>query len=747
MKKSKNSLALFTLLALISSQALAACNHSNDSAGSSMSDSASDSASASDSSSSSSTPSSPSVTQTPTESATPEPVPTYTVTFKDGDQIVYTASGTTGDFVDIPEDLLSTDPRYTFLGWEGLDENDYAAKKVEIFSEDLTFNAKWYERFGTETTFTATKVGSAFDDIVVDGVMDAAYVDATEIPVNVVTSGNTDTTATVKVMWDSTYLYLFADVKDSTVIGRDDTYQGGQWTEHNDTFEIWFDLLHDDRLAAADWNGGWGGPYRGEPGPMCEAHFKINAGYQPTNGQRFGSGSEACWDGWLSNECNNDGVSVGYSKITEDGYTVEYKIKTNHGNVPEELRLHENQEIGLGIKIYDKTTVDEEGASKENAAENAIALEAINGNMSGPKKLSNFRLAVNGNDNRTTLEVKEVRDCFDVVVDGSEDLLYKDANTTTLGNTDSTVKMLFNEDNVYVYTSLDENTEYVKISSSALTEEINVTPELHEFAISPANSLLVGSKVDLRIVSKEKDGEEISTDYVLKMVENDNNLSSPRKLFEAKRLADDAAITVDGVKDAAYDGTQEITIDTIALLENNTTADQLTTTGKAWIRWDDTYLYVFVDVIDSFVNTAVVGEAYNNDSVEFWLSTCQTLPTSSTGWGDANRPSSDWCGEGGWRVWAGNIGGLSGMHWMYDWADGCPREVASVLTENGYTVEYKLHLSAFAGVENKTDQIIDFMININDGTNNVRNGIVSTNTGGANAFDKPYNLDHLKLVA
>lgn len=316
----------------------------------------------------------------------------YTIAFFNNNQLISMAEAYPGEFVDIPDSSLLFnddryfDPRYTFAGWEGIDEYDLAAGKVEVFYQNAFYQAKWVEHFGTENTYEITKVPSS-KTITVDGVLDEAYLSTSAITANTVTAGKTDTTATLYFMFDDNYFYFFADVKDSTVFTRDYSYTGEQWVEHNDAIEFWIDLLHNESKISPNWTGGWGGSYRGEPGPMCEAHFKINAGYNPEEIGRFGPGSEAIWDGWWSNDCNEDEVSFGISKVTSTGYTVEYQINLTNTFIPNSLRMNENQEIGIGVKIYDKK---EESDNKNVPAPNVITLESINHDMSGPKKLSNF---------------------------------------------------------------------------------------------------------------------------------------------------------------------------------------------------------------------------------------------------------------------------------------------------------------------------------------------------------------------
>lgn len=321
----------------------------------------------------------------------------YTIAFFNNNSLVYMEETTPGEFVNIPDESMLandprySDPRYSFAGWEGIDEIDFAAGKVEVFHQDAFYNAIWYEHFGTENKFEITKVFST-DSIVVDGLLDDAYLKTKAILANTVTQGETSTTATLYFMFDEEYLYFFADVKDSTVFTRDYEYDGEQWVEHNDAVEFWIDLLHNDSKIAPNWNGGWGGSYRGEPGPMCEAHFKINAGYDSEVHGRYNKGSEAIWDGWWSNACNTDEVSFGTSKVNDEGYTVEYRISLKDEHIPTDLKLNENQEIGIGVKIYDKK---ESGGNKNSPAANVVTLEYINNDMSGPKKLSNFVVKYN----------------------------------------------------------------------------------------------------------------------------------------------------------------------------------------------------------------------------------------------------------------------------------------------------------------------------------------------------------------
>lgn len=310
-----------------------------------------------------------------------QPEETYTVTFKDGDTVILSVEGKSGDLIDIPAD--PTNDSKAFAGWEGMDEADYALGKVEIFKEDLTFTAKWAQQFGTANVYTATQVKDG-TTITVDGEMDAAYGDATAIEINTAVAGDPGATAKAYIMWDTTHYYIFIEVTDANVF----TYTPGAWVEHNDGVEFRMDLLHSDSIVP-EYNGGWGGSYRGEPGPMVEAGFKIGAGVTLPEGQRFGEGTEAYWE-WWSNHIRENGDSMGVSKVTDTGYTVEYKLEIFDAFTDELYRPHEGQIIGFGIRIYDKTA---EGGS---GTDNKLVLEAINDGMDGDaRNLSNVKLIAN----------------------------------------------------------------------------------------------------------------------------------------------------------------------------------------------------------------------------------------------------------------------------------------------------------------------------------------------------------------
>lgn len=238
--------------------------------------------------------------------------------------------------------------------------------------------------FGGENLYYAVKVPEG-QTITPDGVLDEAYANTQVIPIVTKLWGDLEqpTEATVRVMWDENYLYIFTDVTDSTRFGFD----GGIDPTWYDCVETFIDLLHDDGKASADWNGGWGGGYRGDV--MCEARYKICGGISDQfPDQIFGGGSEAVWDMWWSCATKDDAAQETkvVSKLTDTGYTVEFKIKANFNEIPADLRLHDGQEIGFGVKLYDKNNAEGKDTT-------IVVMEGINDGMhTGPKALSDLKL-------------------------------------------------------------------------------------------------------------------------------------------------------------------------------------------------------------------------------------------------------------------------------------------------------------------------------------------------------------------
>ncbi len=618
----------------------------------------------------------------------------YTVTFTNGENVVSSTKVVSGAKVAIPAAPQSTDSRYTFAGWQGISAAEMEAGEIEVFNADQSFSAKWNESFGTSKVVQITEVRN-LADIVADGVKDGAYDDVTPFEI---ASDRTETTAKAYVVWSAEYFYVFVEVTDATV-------------NDNDFVELRLELLHTDKYAASDWNGSWGGHRKDA---ASEGGWKIKSGATST---------EKYWEYWshLNDERNS---AQGMSVRTETGYTVEWVIKVeNNGfdSVDEDLVPHIGQQIGMGILINDE-------------GKGWAGLENFDGYNSSVKKLTNTELVANEKNNPDAIvaSVNGVRAHWDY-----EDLAIRDRMFTAGRFTDfsavqigeSKLNVLWSADKIYIRPVPGTNTKALSLTVGATVHNVNLS--------EPAEIVIEGTYAekglfDLSVSYQDGDASAVTAPCTLKLVANPWN----RNEYTISKL--DGTITIDGEKDAAYD---DAAIDINTVAEGNPSA-----TGKAYLKWDDEYLYVLVEVTDSDVTPAdnQVGDSYNNDSVEVWISTCRILPNE--GWGNI-RPTGDYCGEGGFRVQTNNA--LSGQHWMYDWSDGVPRTTAVKITETGYAVEYKIHLSAFAGVANKVGEHIDIMININDDDCNdaQREGVTSLNTSGGAAWDQPWALDRFELVA
>lgn len=666
---------------------------------------------------------------------------TYTITFMDDGEIVSTTEAKAGDFVDIPEVPAREDPRYSFVGWMGIDETDMAAGKVEVFESDMTFYTIWTERFGTENVYDSTRL-KVDDEITVDGVKDAAYADTTPIEISAPVSGETQTKATMYVMWEDTYLYVFAEVTDASVTG----YQQGAAIEDNDAFEIRIDLLHNESLAESGYTEGWGQPYRGEPGPMVEGQWKISAGSEFTVDHRFGDGSFAGIE-WLSNESQNSGTTFGTSKKTDTGYTVEYQIDLSNANVPQEYRPHAGQEIGIGVRIFDKNA---------EGQRSVIALETLNNEMDkGPKKLSNFLLSANDTEEGTPVTVKAVRENFDVMADGSTDFLFQDTAGFSMGG--NHIRTLWKGKNVYLLAELGEDTESLELTSSVLSQPVKFEADGDTRSFSATltadEAFALRDTIDLT-VSYSNGGEEETEKFILQIVENEND--NARKVFYASALGEGETIAVDGVKDAAYDDAPTFEIATAQEGDAATNA-----TGKAYVKWDDEALYVLVEVDDDTPSQNGSDNGENGDSVTLWLNlgAGRKFPNASTTWGNSNPDTSarpeigtvngtdGWQCEGQFRIT--RTGAMQKLHWLADDESKWTYKVES--NAEGYVVEYRIEWATFADrTPDIAGAMIDLTINITDDKdgNSGREGFTMTNVNGIKAFEGNGVcwLDHLFLV-
>ena len=208
-----------------------------------------------------------------------------------------------------------------------------------VYDANTTTNVNASENI--KQAYTAMKITTGLAQA--DGIKDEAYNLTTAIPVNVVTHDNGNAapaTANMYLLWDNSYIYMFAEVTDS----KHYAYDANSWLETRDAFEMMIDLYH----KADYWLNGYGGEYRdefyGSGAKMCEGLYKIAAGVNKATVDTHIQGTN-----WMYDAEKNNGSY--YSSLTETGYTVEMKISVGQDA---NRYLQTGREIGLGVKVYDK---------------------------------------------------------------------------------------------------------------------------------------------------------------------------------------------------------------------------------------------------------------------------------------------------------------------------------------------------------------------------------------------------------
>ena len=168
-----------------------------------------------------------------------------------------------------------------------------------------------------------------------------------------------------------------------------------------------------------------------------------------------------------------------------------------------------------------------------------------------------------------------------------------------------------------------------------------------------------------------------------------------------------------------------------------------------YLLWDDSYLYVFVEVIDYKHYGYEAGTwLENRDALEMIVDLYHN--TSYTGGYGGDYRADKMC-EGYYKIAAGVGQGMvdstvQGAHWMWD-DQKHNGSYASVLTDDGYTVEYKIALGRHVSEFMVADREIGVGVKVYDKHDDNKNGSVTVleakNDGQA---DGPQYLSSVKLV-
>ena len=190
-----------------------------------------------------------------------------------------------------------------------------------------------------------------------------------------------------------------------------------------------------------------------------------------------------------------------------------------------------------------------------------------------------------------------------------------------------------------------------------------------------------------------------------------------RLVFDAKEINPvKTALTIDGLLDDAY-----LTVMPIKIAQK--VEGDSPVTGFVYVLFDDEYIYAFVVVNDTDANRYFGnGAVWNSDSVEFYLDTYNKATRIDQGYGDGYR--GGWQGEGQFRINAGDdhLGG--GAHWMWDDGGLYKAAVSKIVPGVGYTAEFKIAWGSLKGHIDENTQI-GFTVDINDGANDRRTGVVA----------------------
>ena len=306
-----------------------------------------------------------------------------------------------------------------------------------------------------ENVFVASKISEELGKA--DGIKDEAYNSTHVISIsNIIRSNENESPATAQMymLWDTSYLYVYAEVVDDNYYG----YDAQDNLETNDAFELMIDLYHETDY----WFDGYGGEYRNEwygaGAKMCEGMYKIAAGVEEASVDSEIQGFNYMWD----DQKNNGSY---YSLKTSTGYTVEYKIALGKDALE---YMVSGREIGVGVKIYDRfdDTHDVSITTLE---------EKNDGQLSTPRSLSHVALS-NGDINPSTRDKVNLQgrdkyiarrtDSY-IIADGVKDLAWEEAQATDLiyvrqfGNTDigrMTIYMLWDENYFYLFAEINDNT-------------------------------------------------------------------------------------------------------------------------------------------------------------------------------------------------------------------------------------------------------------------------------------------------
>ena len=224
-----------------------------------------------------------------------------------------------------------------------------------------------------------------------------------------------------------------------------------------------------------------------------------------------------------------------------------------------------------------------------------------------------------------------------------------------------------------------------------------------------------------------------------------NFVENPNSNFTASKISNEAQITADGVKDDIYNVSNSISINNITWRNEN----ENPATAKMNLLWNTSFLYVFMEVKDDIHYGYQEGTwLEHRDAVEMILDLYHN--TSYEGGYGGDYRGDKMC-EGYYKIAAG-VGQaavdttVQGTHWLWDdQKNNC--SFASLKTETGYTVEYKIALGKDALEYMVIGREIGIGVKLYDKDADDKNGAVTTlQTKNDGQHNGPKYLSSVKLV-
>ncbi len=229
-------------------------------------------------------------------------------------------------------------------------------------------------------------------------------------------------------------------------------------------------------------------------------------------------------------------------------------------------------------------------------------------------------------------------------------------------------------------------------------------------------------------------------------------------VFKAEKINGTQAIAIDGDKDDAYNDATPIAINTV--IDGDTSI-----TATAYIMWNDTDLYIYVDVVDTTNKCYFFGDISNHDYLSLFIDLLHNDdndPSNPPSWGEGYR-GSQMC-EGWFNIARGGAqynessdprygdnSEFSWVGWMSNEAKNSGHTVGTAKTEdNRYGVEYRIDCSFNDNIPTSLRphlyQEIGVGISVTDREGDNRNGAIAMENVNANATASPRNLSNIKLV-